>query len=144
MTNIAHKHLLITRGFLLAGAYNIFGILVFSKFLTSPSLSSIDPDTFSRLGQIAIILWGIAYLSVAKSYQHVPLLILTFAIEKLLYSFTWLNWIYEKWATIPAIAEDSLLAAIFYSVYGIGDIASCIFFSWVAASLITSRTKSGA
>lgn len=132
------------KGFLLAGAYNVFGILIFSKFFTNPLLATIDPDVFSWLGQVAIVLWGFAYWSVAKSHHHVPLLIIVFAVEKLLYSLTWLNWMFEKGATIPTIAADSMLTATFFSIYGAGDIAFCIFFSWVALQVMKAGKESGA
>lgn len=131
------------KGFLLAGAYNIFGMLIFSKFFTNPLLATVDPDVFSWLGQVAIVLWGFAYLSVAKSYQHVPLLIAVFAVEKLVYSLIWLNWMFEKGATIPAIAADSMLTATFFSIYGAGDIVFCLFFGWVALQVMKANKEPG-
>ena len=121
-----------SKGFWLAGAYNVFGMLVFSKFLTNPVLAAVDPNVFSWLGQVAIILWGLAYWSVAKSYRHVPLLVIVFAIEKLVYSLTWLAWLLAKGSTIPAIAAESPLSAMFFAVYGAGDFAFFLFFAWAA------------
>ena len=40
----------ITRGFVLAGAVNIFGMLVVSKLFTNSLLNSTDPAVFSWLG----------------------------------------------------------------------------------------------
>lgn len=122
----------IVRGFWLAGAYNVFGILVFSKLFTNPVLAAVDPVVFSWLGQIAIVLWGLAYWSVAKSYRSVPLLVLVFAIEKLVYALTWLAWLHAKGSTLPAIAAESPLSALFFAVYGAGDFAFFLFFSTVA------------
>lgn len=122
----------IIKGFWLAGAYNVLGMLLFSKFFTNPILAAVDPVVFSQFGQLAIILWGLAYCSVARAYSQVPLLVLVFAVEKLVYSLIWLNWMVHRGHTIPAIAEDSMLSALFFSVYGAGDFAFCVFFAWVA------------
>lgn len=122
----------ITRGFWLAAAYNVIGILVFSKLFTNPVLAEVDPTVFAKTGQVAIVLWGIAYWSAAKSYRHLPLLVLVFACEKLLYSITWLAWLLAKGHTLPAIAADSPLSALFFAVYGAGDFAFFLFFAWVA------------
>lgn len=130
--SLNHPDPRITKGFWLAGAYNVFGMLVFSKLFTNPVLAAVDPGAFSWLGQVAIILWGLAYWSVAKAYQHVPLLVLVFAIEKLLYAAAWLNWLLAKGQTIPSIAADSLLSAMFFAVYGAGDFAFFVFFAYVA------------
>lgn len=47
-----------TQGFILAGIYNLVGILGFTQFFTDRTLMENDPIVFSWLGQIAIILWG--------------------------------------------------------------------------------------
>ena len=127
-----HPNPIIVKGFWAAGAYNVLGMLVFSKLFTNPVLAAVDPAVFSTIGQVAIILWGLAYLSVARSYHHVPLLVLAFAIEKLVYAGIWLAWMIEKGNTIPAIAQDSLLSAMFFAVYGAGDFLFSVFFAWVA------------
>ncbi|WGE89277.1 hypothetical protein NYR89_09935 [Actinobacillus arthritidis] len=75
-----------TRGFILAGIYNLVGILGFTQFFTNPTLMENDPVVFSWLGQIAIILWGLAYLSVSRSFWKVPYLVIVFFIEKMLYA----------------------------------------------------------
>ena len=121
-----------SKGFWLAGAYNVFGMLVFSKLFTNPVIAAVDPVVFSWLGQVAVILWGLAYCSVAKAYRHVPLLVLVFAIEKLVYALTWFAWLLAKGNTIPAIAAESPLSAMFFAVYGAGDFAFFLFFAWVA------------
>lgn len=121
-----------SKGFWLAGAYNVFGILAFSMFFTNPVLAAVDPTVFSKSGQIAIVLWGIAYWSAARNYRIVPLLVLVFACEKLLYSITWLLWLLAKGSTLPAIASESPLSALFFAVYGAGDFAFFLFFAWVA------------
>lgn len=125
------RDLNISKGFWLAAAYNVIGMLVFSKLFMNPVLAEVDPTVFSKTGQIAVVLWGLAYWSVAKAYRHVPLLVLVFACEKLLYSIAWLEWLLAKGETLPAIAGASPLSALFFAVYGAGDFAFFLFFCWV-------------
>src|SRR5689334_6365573 len=98
-------------------------MLVFSKLFTNPVLAAVDPTVFSKTGQIAIVLWGLAYWSAAKTYRQVPMLVMVFACEKLLYSIAWLTWLLAKGDTLAAIAADSPLSALFFAVYGAGDFA---------------------
>ncbi len=81
------------QGFILAGIYNLVGILGFTQFFTDRTLMENDPIVFSWLGQIAIILWGLAYLSVARSFWNVPYLVVVFCLEKMLYAGAWLYWL---------------------------------------------------
>ena len=122
----------IVKGFWFAGAYNIFGVLVFSKFFTNSLLSSLDPAVFSWFGLIAIMLWGFAYCSVAKSCQSVPYLVLVFFVEKMIYTITWLKWLARNWSTLPSLFPESPVTALFYSVYGAGDFIFGLFFLLVA------------
>lgn len=121
-----------SKGFWLAGGYNVFGILLFSRLFTNPTLAAVDPVVFSQLGQVVIVLWGIAYWSAAKAYRQVPLLVLVFAIEKLVFALTGLTWLIEKGNTLPALAAQSPLTALFFAAYGAGDFAFFLFFTWVA------------
>ncbi|MFB6274889.1 MAG: hypothetical protein ABEI32_01915 [Halothece sp.] len=121
-----------TIGFLLSGIYNVLGILVFSKLFTNYMLSVVDPVVFSWFGQVSLLLWGLAYWSVAQSYQNVLYLLVVFFFEKMLYTGTWLVWILEKSSSLPTIASESPLTAIFFSGYGVGDFVFGIFFGWVA------------
>ncbi len=92
---------IITKGFWLAGAFNVIGVLVFSKIFTNDLLSSLDPVVFSWLGLVAIMLWGFAYCSVARSYQFVPYLLLVFFVEKMIYTMTWVKWLTKNGSTLP-------------------------------------------
>jgi hypothetical protein len=132
MSYSEHPDSIITKGFWLAGAYNVAGILIFSKFFTNSLLSSLDPAVFSWLGLISIILWGLAYCSVAKSYQSVPYLVLVFSVEKMLYTMTWLKWLSKNWSALPSLFSESPLTATAYSIYGAGDFVFGVFFLWVA------------
>ena len=126
----------ITRGFVLAGAVNVLGMLVVSKLFTNSLLHATDPAVFSWLGQVAIVLWGLAYWAVAKSYQHVPYLVLVFFIEKMVYAVAWLVWLLQNSHSLTSIASESLTTAIFFGVYGAGDFAFGLFFGWVALKVL--------
>lgn len=138
MPSNLHPNSLITKGFWLAGAYNILGVLTFSQCFTNTLLSATDPAIFSWFGLISIMLWGAAYASVAKSYQAVPYLVLLFFVEKMLYVMTWLMWLSKNLDSLPTLFAESPLTAIFYSIYGAGDLLFGLFFLWVAC---TSRAK---
>ena len=113
----------ITGGFILAGAFNVFGMLAVSRFFTNPLLNATDPAVFSWFGQVAIVLWGLAYWAAARSYWHVPYLVLVFCVEKMIYAVTWLIWLLQKGHTLNGVAAESLPTAIFFGAYGAGDFA---------------------
>lgn len=122
----------ITLGFYLAGAANILGILTFSLAFTNSEMMRLSPRVFSSFGVLAVILWGLAYLSVAKTYHHVPKLIAVFALEKLVYFITWLWWLYHHGAELPGLYTTAPLTANFYTLYGPLDLAFGLFFAAVA------------
>jgi hypothetical protein len=122
----------ITKVFWAAGAYNITGAMVFSALFTNILLTSLDPVVFSWLGLVSIILWGCAYLSVAKSYAAVPLLLLVFFVEKMIYTATWLGWLAKNGGSLPALFSESPLTATCFLIYGGGDFAFGVFFLWLA------------
>lgn len=134
MTNEIASSRPVVIGFLLAGAYNILGMLTVSRFFTNELLYAHDPVVFSWLGQVAIVLWGLAYLSVATAWRHVPFLVAVFCVEKLVYTGVWMHWLLEHGQELPAMASSSPLTAIFFATYGAGDLAFAIFFGWVAVT----------
>ena len=136
MSNESMPDRTITRGFILAGAVNVFGMLAISKLFTNSLLSSTDPAVFSWLGQVAIVLWGLAYWAVAKSYRHVPYLVMVFCIEKIVYTICWLLWLLQKGHSLTSIASESPMTAAFFGMYGAGDLAFGIFFGWVALNVL--------
>ena len=73
-----------------------------------------------------ILIWGLAYISVAKNYDKVKWLVGIFAIEKFIYGCVWINWILNN--TISEVYEKDLMAGVFYSIYGINDWVFFIFF----------------
>ncbi|WP_223531703.1 MULTISPECIES: hypothetical protein [unclassified Pseudomonas] len=139
MPNNQHTNSLITKVFWLVGGYNILGVLTFSQFFTNTLLSATDPTIFSRLGLVSIMLWGVAYTSVAKAYRAVPYLVLLFFVGKMLYVLTWLMWLSKNSNTLPALFAESPLTAIFYSIYGAGDLVFGLFFLWVACNSLSKK-----
>ncbi len=124
---------LITRLFLAAGLTNL-SVLVFSKFFTNEVLTEYDPVVLSDFGVLMIVLWGLAYMAVARNYAHVKWLVGVFAVEKFVYGYTWTKWITTH--DVSAVYDKDLLAGIFYSIYGIGDMAFGLFFLVVFIQLL--------
>lgn len=81
----------ITKGFVIAGLLNL-AVLVFSRFFTNSTIPEADPVVMSNFGLLMIIVWGLAYISVAKNYQRVKWLVAVFAVEKFIYGFIWIKW----------------------------------------------------
>ncbi len=125
----------ITKGFILAGLMNILGVLANSRFFTNDIIPTVDPDVMSNFGLLMIIIWGIAYISVAKDFEKVKWLVGVFAIEKFIYGFTWTKWILNN--SLSEVFEKDKSAGIFYAIYGINDWIFFIFFSVVFFRLIS-------
>ena len=128
-------------GFVLAGAINVIGMLITSRLFTNSYLAATDPVTFSWFGQLAIILWGLAYWSVAINYRSVPYLILVFMVEKLVYTVTWASWLLNKVEILKSLSLDSPSTAMFFRTYGINDFLFALFFGWVAYLSFTQRIE---
>lgn len=122
------KDTLITKGFIAAGAMNM-GVLIFSRLFTNPTIPKFDPVVMSNFGLLMIVLWGLAYISIAKNFHAVKWLVGIFAIEKLIYGCVWLNWMMNN--DISNVYEEDVMAGIFYSVYGVNDWLFFVFFLWV-------------
>lgn len=89
-------------GFYIAGAYNCC-ILFPSRFL-SDTLADVDPN-FSGMTCKLILLWGLAYISIAERFEVAPLTCLVFAVEKLLYVIHWLYSLpsYDIWVSFVSL-----------------------------------------
>lgn len=122
------KNAHIEKGFVLAGLANMT-VLVFSKFFTNPVIPEFDPVVMSNFGMLMIVIWGLAYISIAKNYPYVKWLVAVFAVEKLIYATVWVNWILNH--SLSAVYEKDLLAGLFYSIYGVNDGLFFAFFSFV-------------
>ena len=62
------KNETISKGFIIAGLMNM-AVLAFSRFFTNSVIPESDPDVMSNFGLLMIIVWGLAYISVANNYQ---------------------------------------------------------------------------
>ena len=118
------------RGFLAAAAFNIVGILVFTRGLTNTALFDTDPAVFSRQGCVLILIWGLAYAAQSRTWRQAPLLSLVFAIEKACFAGWWALWMSQHAGELGALAERDPMAAAFYGAYGLGDAAFMGFFLW--------------
>lgn len=118
-------------GFMLAGAVNVLGIPVFSKFFTNDYLTQIDPKTFSNISLFIIILWGLAYISIARCHEKVPAISAVFAVEKFFYSGVWVHWLWNNFGDLSVIYSRDWITGFFYSVYGINDFLFGVFFLYV-------------
>ncbi len=136
MRNAGAPDRAVTVGFILAGAYNVFGMLLVSMCFTNPLLNATEPAVFSWLGQVAVVLWGLAYWAVARSYGHVPYLLLVYFVEKMVYSTIWLLWLLQRGHSLSNIASESPLTAVFFGSYGVGDFGFGLFFGWVALKVL--------
>ena len=121
----------VSLGFVLAMLYNS-SIILFSKGFAS-DLGAIDP-LFGPGGCLGVLLWGLAYLALAKTYAQAPAVALVFAVEKLFYGCHWLLWLKDHGGELGAMRNEDLLTGSFYSIYGSGDLAFMVFFAWVAWS----------
>jgi len=120
---------MIQKGFLIAGLSNILGVVICSKAFTNDVMLATQPDVMGYFGLLSIILWGLAYMSVSKSYNQVPWLVGVFAIEKLVYVIAWLAFINSN--SLSAIYEQDALAGAFYTIYGVNDFIFMLFFSFI-------------
>jgi hypothetical protein len=121
----------LTWGFVAAGFMNIVGVLLFSRGFTNDYLIELSPNEFSRFGLLVIVIWGLAYLGVARSYPAVPALVLVFALEKAIYTATWFIWLAKHAGAFGMIWERDPLTAVFYAIYGPNDLLFGLFFAWV-------------
>lgn len=132
------KNELITKGFITAGLMNMTA-LVLSRFFTNEVIPEYDPVVMSNFGLLMIVVWGLAYISVAKNYDKVKWLVAVFAAEKLIYAFIWTRWMLNNQVS-EVLAKDTM-AGIFYAVYGLNDWIFFLFFSLVFLRLIQSNHK---
>jgi len=130
---------LIPYGFIIAGLMNS-SVLFSSRFFTNETINEFDPSVMSNFGLLMILIWGIAYVSVAFSYEKVKWLVGVFAIEKLIYGLVWLNWMQNN-NLADVYAEDTMTGS-FYASYGINDWVFFVFFSLVFVRLmIPNKTR---
>jgi hypothetical protein len=131
------KNEIITKGFILSGLMNIFGVLVFSRFFCNAVIPEYDTQALSNFGLLMIVVWGFVFISVAKTFDKVPWLIGVFIFEKLIYASHWTNWMMNH--TLSEVFAKDKMAGIFYAIYGINDWLFFVFFLVVFIQLIRLR-----
>lgn len=112
----------------LAGLANIIGIMVVTRGLTDPLLGEVYPQVLSRTGQISILLWGCAYITVARAVVHVPWLLAVFAIEKLFYVGTWVAWTMFAQTSLGDLFAEDFIVGLFMAGYGANDLLFAVLF----------------
>lgn len=123
----------ISKGFVAAGLMNM-AVLLFSRFFTNAAIPESDPAVMSNFGLLMIVVWGLAYISVAKNYPTVKWLVALFAVEKLIYGFVWIQWMLNN--NVSDVFAKDKMAGIFYAIYGVNDWMFFIFFSLVFIRLM--------
>ena len=129
----------ISKGFVLAGLMNIIGVLANSRFFTNAVIPAFDAEVMSNFGLLMIVVWGLAYISVAKDFEGVKWLVGVFAIEKFIYGFVWTKWILNN--DLSAVFAKDKFAGIFYAIYGVNDWVFFLFFLLVFIRLISSKNN---
>lgn len=134
------KNRTITLGFIISGLMNL-SVLIFSRFFTNTVIPEFDPVVMSNFGLLMIVVWGLAYMSIAKNYHKVKWLVGVFVLEKFIYGYLWINWILNN--NISEVYKKDIMAGIFYSIYGINDWIFFVFFILVFIKIFKSNNSSG-
>ena len=127
---------LVRNGFIVAALMNIGGVLLFSRAFTNDAINQADPVVMSNFGLLMIVVWGLAYLGAAFIQGNIRWLAAALAVEKLVYVVVWGLWIANH--SLGAVYEQDLFAGVFYSIYGLNDLAFMLFFGWV---FLSQRSK---
>ena len=122
------KDTTITKGFIISGLMNAT-VLISSRLFTNSTIPEFDQNVLSNFGLLMIVIWGLAYIAVAKNFYQVKWLVGVFAIEKFIYGFVWINWLLKN--NISDVFEKDKMAGMFYASYGINDWIFFAFFSFV-------------
>ena len=125
----------ITKGFVAAGLMNM-AVLLFSRFFTNAVIPESDPAVMSNFGLLMIVVWGLAYISIAKNYHTVKWLVAVFAVEKFIYGFIWIQWMLNN--NVSDVFAKDKMAGIFYAIYGANDWMFFIFFLLVFIRLMNN------
>eukprot|EP00741_Cyanophora_paradoxa_P011136 tig00020553_g10757.t1 len=95
-----------------------------------PVLSAVAPVVYSPHGFVLIGLFGLAFAAVARSYPHVRLLVVVFAVEKVYFVVMWILFVRDH--SLGPIFQASPLSGALLALWGPIDGASALFFAWVA------------
>lgn len=119
-------------GLVAAALMNIGGVLVFSRLFTNDAINNADPVVMSNFGLLMIVVWGLAYLGAAAINTPVRWLAAAFAVEKLVYVVVWVMWLSKN--SLASLYATDVFAGIFFSIYGLNDLAFMLFFGWMFLS----------
>lgn len=119
-------------GLVAAALMNIGGVLVFSRLFTNDAINNADPVVMSNFGLTMIVVWGVAYLAAATINTPVRWLAAAFAVEKLVYVVVWVMWLSKN--SLASLYATDAFAGIFFSIYGLNDLAFMLFFGWMFLS----------
>ena len=133
------KNKTITQGFIISGLMNLT-VLIFSRFFTNSTIPEFDPVVMSNFGLLIIVLWGLAYMSVAKNFHKVKWLVGVFVVGKFIYGYVWIKWILNN--NISDVYKKDTMAGIFYSIYGINDWIFFVFFLLVFIKIFKMTNSS--
>lgn len=133
----------IRRGFQICAAFNILGILAFSRGLTNELLTALDPGVFSAPGIILICVWGLAYLALADRFSVAPRIALVFALEKLVYVVVWVRWLGGHADELGDIWARDWMTGMFFTTYGLADATMAAFFVYVWLGRRSPDAKTG-
>jgi len=128
----------IAKGFVISGLMNLT-VLIFSRFFTNSTIPEYDPVVMSNFGLLMIVLWGLAYISVAYNYDKVKWLVGVFAIEKSIYGYIWIKWMLNN--NLSEVYEKDTMAGLFYSMYGINDLVFLLFFLLVFIKTVNIKNR---
>ncbi|MDN3616436.1 MAG: hypothetical protein ACPG5L_07750 [Vibrio gallaecicus] len=117
---------------LAAGAMNIGAVLLFSRFFTNSVINEADPVVMSNFGLVMIVVWGFAYLGAATVNANIKYIAGAFALEKLVYVVVWVHWISTN--ALAPVYEADLMAGVFFTIYGINDLAFMVLFFMIFKS----------
>lgn len=123
----------IATGFVLAGAFNVIGILVTTRLFTADPIGPLYPGLFGPEGCALIVIWGLAYLAAAPRWRDLPALCGVFAVEKAFYGATWIAyWLHPHTPTWATLRDEHPDAILFLTVYGAGDLVFAGLFAVAA------------
>jgi len=130
------KNTTITKGFIISGLMNI-SVLISSRLFTNSTIPEFDQEVMSNFGLLMIIIWGMAYIAVAKNFYQVKWLVGVFAIEKFIYGYVWISWLAKN--NISDVFKKDKMAGMFYASYGVNDWIFFVFFLLVFLRLSKSK-----
>lgn len=128
---------LVRNGLIAAALMNIGGVLLFSRAFTNVAINNADPVVMSNFGLLMIVVWGLAYLGAATVDSGIRWLAGAFAVEKLVYVVAWAIWIARN--SLAELYATDFLAGVFFSIYGLNDLAFMLFFLWVCSTQSAGR-----